>query len=209
MAVTCSNGHENLDGMTFCEECGVELTALTDRAPAPAPPPPVPMATEPDAAPAPAVAGTSDPAGGSGAETVVSVDQVLVPEPLPPAAPELASAAPVAAPPSGGAYIEVASGPFTGRRFTVTEPSCTLGRWDMDSGAFPEVDLSDVDSDAKISRKHAKITKDGGRFLVEDLGSLNGTSHNRSPRLLPGDQRELHPGDELIVGRLFLRFGVG
>ncbi len=31
MAVTCANGHSNLDGMAFCEECGIELTALTDR----------------------------------------------------------------------------------------------------------------------------------------------------------------------------------
>ena len=26
MSVTCANGHTNLDGMAFCEECGVELT---------------------------------------------------------------------------------------------------------------------------------------------------------------------------------------
>ena len=31
MSVTCANGHTNLDGMAFCEECGVELTTLTDR----------------------------------------------------------------------------------------------------------------------------------------------------------------------------------
>ena len=33
MSVTCSNGHENLDGMTFCEDCGVELTSITNTPP--------------------------------------------------------------------------------------------------------------------------------------------------------------------------------
>jgi serine/threonine-protein kinase len=204
MSVTCSNGHENLDGMTFCEECGVELTAVTDRPAAVQQPVPEPVSTPAPPSPEPTtqtVAPQSDDAA--------TVGPVLVPEPLPPVASEPSAIPPVPAPPMGGAFLEVTSGPFAGRRFSVTEPSCTLGRWDMPSGAFPEIDLSDVDSDAKISRKHAKITKDGDRFLIEDLGSLNGTAVNRSAGLLPGNQVELRPGDELIVGKLFLRFGVG
>ena len=72
--------------------------------------------------------------------------------------------------------------------------------------AGPEIDLTDVDTDAKVSRKHVQISKEGDQYVVEDLGSLNGTSLNRAPRLLPGDRQVLRPNDELIVGRLFLKF---
>ena len=173
MSVTCSNGHENLDGMSFCEDCGVELTSLTDTVNA-APPLPTP----PDSCPAP------------------------IPAPVPPVTPDPVPGAVVA----GSAYLEVTQGPFVGRRFTVTEPVCLIGRWDMDSGSFPQIDLTDVDVDAKVSRKHARISKDGAGYHLEDLGSLNGTSHQGSTRLVPGDLRQLSDGDVVIIGRLFLRF---
>ena len=221
MSVTCSNGHENLDGMSFCEDCGVELTSLSDTIntapPVPAPPDnwaaPQPEASSPSSVPP---APTSDASSPSPvAAPVISDVQVLVPEdrpavdpvsPVPPIVPPLTATLPVGAVVTGTAYLEVTQGPFVGRRYAVTEPVCLIGRWDMDSGAFPQIDLTDADTDAKVSRKHARITTDDAGYHLEDLGSLNGTSHQGSTRLVPGDLRQLSDGDVVIIGRLFLRF---
>jgi pSer/pThr/pTyr-binding forkhead associated (FHA) protein len=42
--------------------------------------------------------------------------------------------------------------------------------------------------------------------MLEDLGSTNGTFLNRGRRLLPGSPQVLNEGDEIIVGKTFLRF---
>jgi predicted component of type VI protein secretion system len=54
------------------------------------------------------------------------------------------------------------------------------------------VRLPDVDT----SRRHAKIVCSGGRFVVHDLGSTNGTFVN-GERI---EQRELRPGDQIRIG---------
>jgi pSer/pThr/pTyr-binding forkhead associated (FHA) protein len=41
---------------------------------------------------------------------------------------------------------------------------------------------------------------------LEDLGSTNGTFVNRGKRLSPGTRQSLKDGDEIIVGKTFLRF---
>ncbi|MBK8149201.1 MAG: FHA domain-containing protein [Acidobacteria bacterium] len=41
---------------------------------------------------------------------------------------------------------------------------------------------------------------------MEDLGSTNGTYVNRGRRLIPGNPHVLRTGDEIIVGKTFLRF---
>jgi predicted component of type VI protein secretion system len=55
-----------------------------------------------------------------------------------------------------------------------------------------EVRLPDVDT----SRRHAKIVCAGGRFVLHDLASTNGTFVN-GERI---QQRELRPGDRLRIG---------
>lgn len=50
--------------------------------------------------------------------------------------------------------------------------------------------------DADTSRRHAKIVCGGGRFVLHDLGSTNGTFVN-GERVA---QRELQPGDRLQIG---------
>jgi pSer/pThr/pTyr-binding forkhead associated (FHA) protein len=47
-----------------------------------------------------------------------------------------------------------------------------------------------------------------GQYIIEDLGSTNGTFVNRGHRLAPGDRQPLKDGDEIIVGKTFLRFRV-
>ncbi len=95
-----------------------------------------------------------------------------------------------------------------GREFPIEEGSNLVGRWDPDTNAFPEIDLESEDEEAKVSRKHAVLERRGDKVTVEDIGSLNGTFLNRSPRLEPGVRQELRPGDELIIGKVFLKFEI-
>jgi pSer/pThr/pTyr-binding forkhead associated (FHA) protein len=90
----------------------------------------------------------------------------------------------------------------------MSEDETQIGRWDADGGIFPDVDLDADDPEAKVSRRHARITRRGEQYFVEDLGSTNGTFINRGRRLLPGDRHPLRDGDEVIVGKTFLRFQV-
>jgi predicted component of type VI protein secretion system len=59
-------------------------------------------------------------------------------------------------------------------------------------------------TDAYASRRHASIFRSDGRFLLEDLGSVNGTTLN-GIRL--DGPRPLRPGDVIGVGRARLTFG--
>jgi pSer/pThr/pTyr-binding forkhead associated (FHA) protein len=64
------------------------------------------------------------------------------------------------------------------------------------------------DPEAKVSRKHALIRIDAGKITIEDIGSLNGTYVNRQPRLQPGSPLALKDGDEIIIGKTFLKLSV-
>lgn len=94
------------------------------------------------------------------------------------------------------------------RLFIIDEGTNQIGRWDPDSGSFPEIDLESLDIESKVSRRHAQVIRDGTTVKIKDLGSLNGTFINRGPRLKVGDEIELKSGDEIIVGKTFLRFEV-
>ncbi|HEV2801455.1 MAG TPA: FHA domain-containing protein [Pyrinomonadaceae bacterium] len=106
------------------------------------------------------------------------------------------------------AALVINRGRSAGKEFPVHEDEAYIGRWDADSGIFPDVDLDSDDPEAKVSRRHARITRRGGQYYIEDLGSTNGTFINRGRRLLPGDRQPLHDGDEIIIGKTFLRFHV-
>ncbi|HLL72996.1 MAG TPA: FHA domain-containing protein [Pyrinomonadaceae bacterium] len=106
------------------------------------------------------------------------------------------------------AALVINRGRSAGKEFPVHEDEAYIGRWDADSGIFPDVDLDSDDPEAKVSRRHARITRRGGQYYIEDLGSTNGTFINRGRRLLPGDRQPLNDGDEIIIGKTFLRFNV-
>lgn len=106
------------------------------------------------------------------------------------------------------AKLVVERGDTIGTEFPLAANESYIGRWDADNGIFPDVDLDKHDAEAKVSRKHARITSGEGKFLIEDLGSTNGTFVNRGRRLLPGNPHILNDGDEIIVGKTFLRFCV-
>jgi len=93
--------------------------------------------------------------------------------------------------------------------FLLQRDSNLVGRTDPLSNIFPEVDLSRFDPQTKVSRRHARIWREGDAFMVEDLGSVNGTVINDMIRLEPRQPRALDSGDRIRMGETTLHFLVG
>jgi len=106
------------------------------------------------------------------------------------------------------ARLVIEKGRSSGKQFMLSDTEAQIGRWDADGGIFPDVDLDTDDPEAKVSRRHARITLSNGQYFLEDLGSTNGTFINRGKRLPPGQRQVLCDGDEIIVGKTFLRFHI-
>jgi pSer/pThr/pTyr-binding forkhead associated (FHA) protein len=104
------------------------------------------------------------------------------------------------------ARLIIQRGGKVGKEFSISGTEALIGRWDADGGIFPDVDLDQDDPEAKVSRRHARIQFLNNQYLIEDLGSTNGTFVNRGPRLAPGAKQPLRNGDEIIVGKTFLKF---
>src|SRR3954470_24064475 len=66
----------------------------------------------------------------------------------------------------------------------------------VDIGREPSLALH-LDADTQVSRRHARISVQGGQVVAEDLGSTNGTYVNDQPISSP---RALNPGDKVRVG---------
>jgi serine/threonine-protein kinase len=93
--------------------------------------------------------------------------------------------------------------------FLLQRDSNLVGRTDPLSNIFPEVDLSRFDPQTKVSRRHARIWREGEAFMVEDLGSVNGTVINDIIRLEPRQPRPLDSGDRIRMGETTLHFLIG
>lgn len=93
--------------------------------------------------------------------------------------------------------------------FILDKDTNLIGRVDPHTGIFPEVDLSTHDPETKVSRRHARVYREGGQFLVEDLASVNGTVVNGNFKLYPKQPRVLQNGDEIKLGETVLKFVVG
>jgi hypothetical protein len=201
-------GYENMDGLDYCDGCGAKLAAAagsTAAAPEPAPAA-APAAESTDAAPAAAPAAETSSNEAPAAQMPKS--EAPTGEIKPEAAPESAPATTAAAGAPFKAKLSVVRGGRKGQEFPLEDGNNLIGRWDPETGSFPEVDLDADDPEAKISRKHALIRIDGGRITIEDIGSLNGTYVNRQPRLSPGSPAEIKSGDEVIIGKTFLKLVV-
>jgi len=95
--------------------------------------------------------------------------------------------------PPGTALLVVMRGPNAGSRFLLDSELTSAGRH-PDSDIF----LDDV----TVSRRHAEFCRQGERFTVRDVGSLNGTYVNRE-RI---EETELFGGDEVQIGKFRLLF---
>lgn len=79
-----------------------------------------------------------------------------------------------------------------------------IGRLDADHDIFPDLDLTpDAKPEDGVSRRHCKVHRRGSIYLVEDVGSANGTFLN-GLRLNPHLLHVLKNGDELQLGRIKL-----
>lgn len=135
----------------------------------------------------------------------VTVARVAAPQVPAVAPPQTAGAVAVA---GKNATLTIERGKSAGKQFQLGSGGSDIGRWDADGGVFPDVDLDSDDPEAKVSRRHARISCDNGQYAIEDLGSTNGTFVNRGRRLKPGERQPLNDGDEIIVGKTFLRFHI-
>jgi hypothetical protein len=93
----------------------------------------------------------------------------------------------------GPALVVRSGGGRAGETFHPEGERTTIGR-----SPDCEIFLDDV----TVSRKHAVLTQRDGTFVIEDLGSLNGTFLNRH-RI---ESAELNDGDELQIGKYRLMF---
>ncbi|NSW86691.1 MAG: FHA domain-containing protein [Syntrophobacteraceae bacterium] len=81
---------------------------------------------------------------------------------------------------------------------TVDRCEITIGRNDVSSGIFNDVELPD----RTVSRRHARIVFQGGTYFIEDLGSENHVYVNgRQVRRVP-----LVHGDVINIGKYEIRF---
>jgi CRP-like cAMP-binding protein len=95
---------------------------------------------------------------------------------------------------------------LTGKSFPILAHGSLIGRFDPATGVHPDIDLTDEDHNLSVSRRHARILCEHGRyFLLEEPGVANGT-FIKGERLQPGDARELHPGDRVGFGMVVLFF---
>lgn len=194
---TCERcGTQNLDGSRYCDDCGAALWLVGNDGE-------MPLRRAP--------LGNNSQGNGSG--SLAQKEASLAIANTSGAHPAVLSEQETSVPVGDGARrphasLAIERGSSAGKQFLLVEKDANIGRWDADGGIFPDVDLDSDDPEAKVSRRHARISLSDGQYLIEDLGSTNGTFVNRGRRLAPGNRYPIKDGDEIIVGKTFLRFRV-
>jgi len=95
---------------------------------------------------------------------------------------------------AGMAKLVAETGEFAGAEYPIGNTPLVLGR----------LKSNDVEvRDTKASRKHLRVGKAGGKWLVEDLKSSNGTFVNGAK--IEG-RVQLHAGDTIAIGQTVYRF---
>jgi pSer/pThr/pTyr-binding forkhead associated (FHA) protein len=108
----------------------------------------------------------------------------------------------------------VADGPeklihSSGMEFSLSgSAETTIGRKDTVIGIYPDIDLSSIDPQHSVARRHAKIYRRGSEFfLSEEIGTMNATFVNGT-LLNTGVPAKVHSGDELRFGVVALQFQI-
>jgi len=83
--------------------------------------------------------------------------------------------------------LTISKGPHLGKTFELAKEKVTIGR---DAAVDVTFDI------AEVSRSHAIITRQGDNYLLQDLGSTNGTFVNE--KKISGQYR-LHSGDKIML----------
>jgi signal transduction histidine kinase len=89
----------------------------------------------------------------------------------------------------------IKTGEEKGKSYPIRDSVVLIGRDSSNTITLP---------DKKVSKKHASISPQGSEFLIEDLGSANGTMVNNRPVR----QQILKPGDEVRMGSTLLEFAI-
>lgn len=90
-------------------------------------------------------------------------------------------------------------------RFSLKKETSLIGRFDINSGVAPEIDLANYDTSGKISRRHARIIWDSGKFYFEDMGSSNGSLFN-GEKVTAQKRYQLKSGDQICVGETIMQY---
>ncbi len=178
----------NNTGATYCQHCGTALdasaaTTVAQTPPAAASAPPV----SPPPAPKPAPVKQTAPATTRVSRTALPTERV--------------SRAPVPVGPTGIFVLP------SGRRVPMVTEEAIVGRGNPDGTDPVEVDMTTEAEQTTVSRRHARITRAGSGFEIEDLNSANQTLLNNE-QLVPGKRYPLRKGDVIEFGKVKCTFTV-
>ncbi len=85
----------------------------------------------------------------------------------------------------------------------------TIGRADPVTGILPDIDLTPVDTNRSVSRRHAKIIHAGDEYhMLEEVGTVNGTFVN-DVRIPTGVPVTMHDGDLVKIGLISMKAQFG
>ena len=112
-----------------------------------------------------------------------------------------AAAAPAPAPPSRD-RVAVLVDLTSSKTFKLANGESTIGRADRLTGFTPDIDLSSLDTQRTLSRRHAKIvSRDGDYYVREEIGTRNGTFVNGT-RVQTGVDVRIASGDRVRFGMI-------
>ena len=95
-------------------------------------------------------------------------------------------------------YLLANTGPMSGSRFNLTENEYVMGRDPHEC----QIPIRDVPA---VSRKHARLVRQGNSYAVEDLGSRNHTYLNEETDWIR-ERRLLRPGDVIRICEVSFSF---
>ena len=94
------------------------------------------------------------------------------------------------------AWLLMKAGPLAGKQFVIYRNPTVLG-------SSPKADIY-LFKDAAIEPRHALIHNHGGRFMIEDCNTPDGTYVNGNPI----KKQMLQPGDQIVLGKTVLEYSV-
>jgi hypothetical protein len=98
----------------------------------------------------------------------------------------------------------------TGKVFDIMFQPALIGRPDPTNPQSVEllaVNLGPFEGSKSVSRYHARITEEKGKFFLESLADHN-PAHLNGSIVRIGDKRLLMAGDKLTIGKITLSFGL-